>query len=148
MHLPLQGKVKFYLGKVRISEAAHRAGVTAKAIRYYERIGVLPPTLRTPSGYRDYDEEVLERLSFIRSAQAMGLSLTEIRTVIDLRDSGTRPCTHVMALLERKTAEVEIQIAALRVLRRDLTTLSETASNFDPSDCRSESGVCGIIRRP
>ena len=67
---------------MRIGEIAELAGVTTKTVRYYERIGILPEPDRTPSGYRDYGVGTLERLRFIRDAQATGLSLAEIHSIL------------------------------------------------------------------
>lgn len=99
---------------MKIGEVAHRARGDAKTIRYYEQVGVLSPPDRSRSGYRDYGADVLERLEFIRAAQAVGLTLAEIRGVIEVRNAGTVPCSHVISLLRRKTDEIEIQIAALQ----------------------------------
>ena len=66
---------------MRIGELADRAGISAKAIRYYEQVGILAPPARTPSGYRAYDPSVLGRLGFVRAAQALGFTLGEIRQV-------------------------------------------------------------------
>src|SRR5439155_15385825 len=86
VRLPVHWKVK---GKeMLIGEVADRSGVSTKAIRYYEDIGLLPPPERTASGYRDYAASVVDRLAFIRAAQAVGLSLGEIRGVVALRDEG------------------------------------------------------------
>jgi MerR family transcriptional regulator, copper efflux regulator len=79
---------------VRIGDLARRSGVTAKTIRYYEPIGLVEPPARTPAGYRDYEPAALERLEFIRAAQAVGLTLGEIRSIIALRDGGQTPCGH------------------------------------------------------
>jgi DNA-binding transcriptional MerR regulator len=76
---------------MRIGEVAAQAGVTTKAIRYYERIGLLAPPARTEAGYRRYDAGTLTRLRFVRAAQAVGLSLGEIREVIAFRDRGVAP---------------------------------------------------------
>jgi DNA-binding transcriptional MerR regulator len=65
--------------------------VSAKTIRHYLQIGVLPPPARTPSGYRAYDDGVLDRLRFVRAAQAVGLTLGEIREIVALRDRGWSP---------------------------------------------------------
>lgn len=145
--LPVRGKVKPYVRGVRISELAVRAGVTAKAVRYYEQVGVLPPPSRTPSDYREYGEEALERLAFIRAAQAVGLTLAEIRGVIEVRDGGTPPCSHVLALLQRKVDDIEAQITALVGMRQDLLALVARAAGVDPSDCASDDGVCVVIAR-
>ena len=76
---------------MRIGEAAGRAGVPAKTIRFWEDQHLLPPPSRTPSGYRDYDPAILDRLAFIRRAQAAGLTLEAIRQVLDTRDGGQPP---------------------------------------------------------
>mgnify|MGYP001081804194 CR=1 FL=1 len=73
---------------MKIGELAAQTGVTAKTVRYYESIGVLPEPLRGTSGYRDYDAEAVERLRFVRDAQATGLSLAEISSVLELKDAG------------------------------------------------------------
>lgn len=69
--IPVHRKVKPLL----IGEAAERCGVPAKTLRYYEDIGILDPAERSPAGYRHYDDGVIERVAFIRSAQAVGLTL-------------------------------------------------------------------------
>src|SRR6266536_2779096 len=100
---------------MRIGELAERAGISAKAIRYYEQVGILAPPARTTSGYRAYDEAVLGRLGFVRAAQALGLTLGEIRQIIAFRDDGAAPCAHVTALLQRRADELERRIARLRL---------------------------------
>ncbi len=79
---------------MRIGEIAARAGVPAKTIRFWEDQRLLPPPERTASGYRDYQPAVLERLAFIRHAQAAGLTLEAIRQVMQVRDGGQSPCVH------------------------------------------------------
>src|SRR5260370_31513509 len=104
------------LKPVGTSERAGAAGGTSKALRYYERIGVLPAPSRSSSGYRDYRPDVVDRLGFIRAGQAVGLSLGEIRQVVALRDRGETPCDHVYRLLRRRTAEVGERIDELHAL--------------------------------
>jgi MerR family Zn(II)-responsive transcriptional regulator of zntA len=74
---------------MRIGEVAGRAGVPAKTIRFWEDQHLLPPPARTPAGYRDYDPAILERLAFIRHAQAAGLALDAIRQVLECWTSVT-----------------------------------------------------------
>src|SRR5918911_197322 len=95
---------------MRIGELARRSGIASTALRYYEKAGLLPPARRTPSGYRAYDATALQRLVFIRAAQAVGLSLPEIRDVIAIRDGGTAPCSHVVGLIQRRRAAVRVRI--------------------------------------
>jgi MerR family copper efflux transcriptional regulator len=129
---------------MRIGEFAERAGVTAKTLRYYERIGLLPEPSRSASGYRDYESAVLDRLGFIRAAAAVGLSLGEIRQVVALRDRGQAPCSHVYELLRRRAAEVDGRIAELQRLSRDLKALTKRARRLNPADCEPRS-VCHLI---
>jgi MerR family copper efflux transcriptional regulator len=150
LDLPVYWKVKAHrdeLGRaltVRIGELAERAGISAKAIRYYEQIGLLAPPARTPSGYRDYDHATLGRLAFIRAAQAVGLTLGEIRQVVAFRDRGQTPCEHVATLLQRRAAELEARIAELQQLRGELDRLARRAGTLDPKQCPPER-VCHVI---
>ena len=72
---------------VKIGELADLACVSAKTVRYYESIGLLAEPARTASGYRDYDSDAVQRLRFVRDAQATGLSLAEIASVLELKDT-------------------------------------------------------------
>src|SRR5215813_13661317 len=129
---------------MRISELARRSGLAATALRYYEKAGLLPRSARTESGYRDYDGGTLPRLAFIRAAQAIGLSVAEIREVIGIRDAGTAPCSHVVELIERHRAEVRARIRQLQQLESDLALLAEQGSNVDPAEC-DPTGICKVI---
>ncbi len=127
-----------------IGEVARRSGVSAKTLRYYEDIGLVAPASRTPAGYREFDEAVLERLAFIRSAQALGLSLGEIRSVVALRDNGDAPCGHVHKLLRARADDIGRTIRELRLLQGELHRLVERAEGLDPADC-SPRQVCHLI---
>jgi len=129
---------------VRIGELADRSRVGVKTIRYYEDIGVLDPPERTPSGYRDYDDPAIDRLAFIRAAQAVGLTLGEIRQVVALRERGQTPCTHVVALLERRADEIGQRVAELQDLQGVLRRLAAEAQGLDPADCDPQR-VCHVI---
>jgi DNA-binding transcriptional MerR regulator len=129
---------------MRIGELAEQAGISTKAIRYYEQIGILTPPARTPSGYRSYDPSALGRLGFVRAAQVVGLTLGEIRQIIAFRDNGQAPCAHVTDLLQRRTAELDARIAELQQLRGELRQLAERAATLDPDQCPPER-VCHII---
>lgn len=127
---------------MRIGEAAGRAGVPAKTIRFWEEQHMLPPPARTPAGYRDYEPAIVERLTFIRQAQAAGLTLEHIRQVLDIRDGGDPPCSHVADLFARRLAEVDVRLAELTRTRDQLVVLAARAAAQDPADCR---GYCSII---
>lgn len=127
---------------MRIGEVAGRSGVNPTTIRYYEDIGLLPEPERTPSGYRDYTEEAVARLSFVRAAQSIGLSLGEIREVLALREQGQAPCPHVITLLEQRAAELAERIAGLERMRNELMELAQHARRLP---LRSDAEFCHII---
>jgi len=127
---------------MRIGEVADRAGVPAKTIRFWEDQRLLPPPARTPAGYRDYGPAILERLAFIRQAQAAGLTLGAIGQVLKVRDGGQPPCVHVTGLITRRLAEVEARLAELTRTRDQLVILAARAAAQDPADCH---GYCSII---
>jgi DNA-binding transcriptional MerR regulator len=127
---------------MKIGEIAAQAGVPAKTIRFWEDQHLLPQPARTPAGYRDYDPVILERLAFIRQAQAAGLTLEHIRQVLHIRDGGEPPCVHVSGLIARHLAEVDARLAELTRARGQLAALAARAATQDPADCR---GYCAII---
>lgn len=127
-----------------IGELAHAAGLPSQTIRFYERKGLLPAAERGANGYRNYDESTLPRLRFVQSAQAAGLTLAEIGTVIDLRGDGNVPCSHVTTLIERKLIEVRARIKDLALLETELKVLIERSHRLDPDDC-TDADVCNIL---
>jgi MerR family transcriptional regulator, copper efflux regulator len=129
---------------MRIGELARASGLAPSAVRYYEHTGLLPAPPRTASGYRSYADDALDRLAFIRSAQAVGLTLAEVRQVLGVRDAGEAPCGVVSELIERRHADVQARIAELKGLERELAQLRERASRLEPRDC-DPSSVCHII---
>lgn len=129
---------------VRIGEVAAQAGVTTKALRYYERVGLLPPAERTGSGYRDYPDSVRDRLRFIRAAQAVGLTLAEIRGVIGLREQGNPPCAHVLELVESRADDLQRRIDEFSQLRDELRELAKRGRYLSPDACSSDL-VCHIL---
>ena len=87
---------------MRIGELAERAGTTAKTLRFYEEQGLLPPAERTPSGYRDYAPETAARIDFVHRGQAAGLTLAQIRQILDIRDDGAAPVSYTHLTLPTK----------------------------------------------
>ncbi len=120
---------------MRIGEVARATGVPTKTIRYYEDIGVLPEPDRADNGYRDYGPGTIDRLRFIRDAQATGLSLTEISSILDLRGHGETTCHHVIDLLERHLSDLDRHIETLHQTRVHLAALTERARGLDPAEC-------------
>lgn len=110
-------------GGLFIGKVAQQAGSNPKTIRYYETIGLLPKPQRGENRYRIYSEETVELLQFIKKAQGLGLSLSEIREIIELRRRGCEPCIHVRALLARRIADLDQRLSDLVALRKKLERL-------------------------
>ena len=126
---------------MRIGELARRIGVNPKTVRYYEGIGLLPTPEREPSGYRDYDDHDVDRLRFIRTAQRLGLSLSEISEILAFRERAERPCDYVLEVLDRQVADLDRRIAEMADLRRELTALKARADRLpDEEGC-----YCAVI---
>lgn len=115
---------------MKIGELAGELGLNPTTIRYYESIGVLPAPERTSSGYRDYDEEYLGRLRFIRTAQRLGITLDEIREILAFRDRGEVPCSFVQDVLATQVASIDQRIRELRDLRGQLVELTAEADTL------------------
>ncbi len=128
---------------MRIGELAEQSGVPTKTIRFCESSGLLADPARTPSGYRDYDQEVLDRLNFIRHAQTAGLTLAEIRQILAISDDGQPPCGHVTELIDEHLDEVDQRLRELTQTRRTLHHLAQRAANQDPAECE---GYCAILQ--
>ena len=129
-----------------ICELADSVGLTSQTVRFYERKGLLPDAERGANGYRVYDESMLTRLRFINVAQAAGLTLSEIRSVIDLRDEGTVPCAHVVTLIDTKLADVRARIRHLDELKSELEALLERSHLLDPADCAADD-ICHVLSK-
>jgi DNA-binding transcriptional MerR regulator len=129
---------------MQIGEVARRVGVATSAIRFYEEAGLIREPERTSSGYRVYDPSVIDRLVFIRAGQAVGLTLSELADVLQIRDRGEAPCTHVTDLIDHHIADITERMKDLRRLRKELTALADTAAELDPSQCTPDS-ICQIL---
>ncbi len=129
---------------MRIGELAATSHTTTKTLRIYERIGLLAPPHRAPSGYRDYDPETLRRLQFIRRGRAAGLTLAQIREVLDIRDAGTAPCNHVQQLLTDRLTELDQQLVDLHAMRDTVASLLEAAATVEPASCH-RAAVCRYL---
>ena len=133
---------------MRIGQLAHKAGVSTKTIRYYEDIGVLPEPDRSANGYRDYDQKSVDRISFIKDAQASGLSLVEIETILELRSAGESSCHHTIGILESHLREVDAQLVELGRTRSRLREMIASARALDPGECQDPNRCQTIGRLP
>lgn len=130
---------------MRISELADRVGVATSTVRYYERIGLLREPGRTPSGYRDYDDEAAARLLFVSRARRMGLSCDQITELLPVWDGSNCVAAHdrVDQLISDKQAEIAHRIVELEAFASQLELVrAELAASPPPDACRTDLSCC------
>ncbi|HMQ02746.1 MAG TPA: heavy metal-responsive transcriptional regulator [Pyrinomonadaceae bacterium] len=126
---------------MKIGEVSRESGIGIEALRFYERSGLLGRPARTQSGYRLYDESILERLAFIKKAQTLGFTLDEIRHIIGDAEKGASPCEDVRAILRSRLSEVAERIRELQRYHREITN---TVKEWDKIG-RAPGSICGLI---
>lgn len=119
-----------------IGELGRLTATKVETIRYYERIGLLPPPARTTGNYRAYGPQHLNRLSFIRRSRDLGFSLDQVRALLDLSDHRDRSCEAADAIAKAHLAEVDRKIADLRALRRELGNMVDQCRSGTVAECR------------
>ena len=124
---------------ISIGEAAKAVDVATSVLRYYEQQRLLIPAARTQRGYRMYRPADIDRLRLIRAAQAIGFTLDDIRSLLQLETSGARSCqTKVQALIESRLAEIDQKMKSLRRVRKALGQALDR--------CRSSRGECEVMK--
>jgi MerR family copper efflux transcriptional regulator len=106
-----------------IGHVARQVGVQPSAIRYYEAQGILPPPTRWPNRYRIYSEEAVKLLLFIKRAQALGITLKEIKPLLHLATQGQQPCQQVKKIARNHLRDINEKIRELEALRNELRIL-------------------------
>jgi DNA-binding transcriptional MerR regulator len=114
---------------MRIGEIAKQSGVTVDTVRFYERVGVLPPPERQPSGYRDYASNTIERIQLTRELQAIGFTLTDVVDALAAHDAGGATCESEQWRLEAVLGRVEAKLADLNALRRRILLAQEACAS-------------------
>lgn len=127
-----------------IGEVADATGVSTKALRYYERQGLLDEPDRTGGNYRDYSSQVIDRVEFIKQAQAAGFTLRQIGEILAIRDDGRAPCHHVADLVDERLDDIDRRLADLRRTRGQLREVRARLDGLEPSDCEPDA-VCSAI---
>lgn len=123
-----------------IGKVALTAGVATPTLRYYEQEGLLSPTTRSRAGYRLYDTQAVEQLRFIRSAQAVGFTLDDIRTLLSLDAANAKSCqAEVQALLKQRLAEVNEKMKDLKRVQAALGRALD--------QCQRSNGECAVIKK-
>jgi Cu(I)-responsive transcriptional regulator len=133
---------------MQIGEAASTTGVSAKMIRHYESIGLIPAADRRSSNYRDYGHHDIHRLGFIRRARDLGFTIEECRDLLRLWADKHRSSADVKLLAEARIAELDKKIALLREMRGTLSTLSEACLGDHRPDCPIIDGLAGKVPIP
>ncbi len=128
--------------RYRIGEASELVGASIDTLRYYEKLGLLPRLGRAPSGAREFDDEDITRLRFIRRAQAMNFKLAEIAVLLDLRDRPPRSKPVVREMAQAKIREIDERVAALTTLRDELNSLVGACPGAG-SECPILTGIEG-----
>jgi MerR family copper efflux transcriptional regulator len=120
---------------MNIGQAAHLSGVSAKTIRYYESIGLIPEASRTDSGYRTYSDKDVETLRFIHHSRNLGFSVKDVSMLLDLWRDRNRASADVKALALSHVSEVDRKIEELQSIRDTLLHLTQRCHGDDRPDC-------------
>ena len=118
-----------------IGEAASRSGVSAKMVRHYESLGLLPTVARTDSGYRRYSDKEVHTLRFIRRARDLGFSMAEIAELLKLWQNRRRASADVKRIAQRHVADLERRMAAMADMRDSLKQLVNCCQGDQRPDC-------------
>ena len=130
---------------MQIQELAHRTGVSAKAVRYYESIGLLPAPRRRPNGYREYGQTDIDRVKLVAGARNLDFSLGDIEEVLALRDRREAPCRVVLRLVEEKAGQIRQRIIQLQQLEVQLLQLYAIGMTFPTDDVDGKNCVCHLV---
>ena len=127
---------------MRIGELAAATGPTTKTLRFYDTAGLVHPSTRSRAGYRDYNTHAIDRVDFILRGRTAGLTLAQIREILELRDAGTAPCDHVQRTLDEQLNALEQQIAELTAMRKTITSLRRR--DVEASTCHPDT-ICRYL---
>ena len=123
------------LGFHNIGEAATATGVSAKMIRDYEKLGLIPPADRSFAGYRLYADADLHRLRFIKRARGLGFAMKEVEQLLGLWADTSRASAEVKELAKRHADELGERIAEMQAMQRTLQNLAHRCHGNDRPDC-------------
>ena len=116
---------------MKIGKVASQAGVTVDTVRFYERVGVLPPAARTESGYRDYEPETVERIQLTRELQAIGFTLNDAIGALAAHDAGDATCESERWRLQAVLDRVDARLAELNALRVRIVQAQDACARGD-----------------
>jgi Cu(I)-responsive transcriptional regulator len=128
-------------GPFNIGQAASQSGVSAKMVRHYETLGLLPAVHRTDAGYRQYGDKQIHTLRFIRRARDLGFSMAEIAELLKLWQNQDRASADVKRIAQAHVADLERRIAGMQAMRQTLAQLAHCCAGDDRPDCPILSGL-------
>jgi Hg(II)-responsive transcriptional regulator len=120
---------------MRIGTAAGQAGVNVQTLRYYERRGLLPKPPRRLSGYREFPDDAVRIVRFIKRAQDLGFSLDEVEELLRLRNDKRRDRGRIRAVAERRVRQIEGKIAELHAMKKALSRLVHCCHEGSTLEC-------------
>jgi DNA-binding transcriptional MerR regulator len=123
---------------MKIGDVAQKAGVSVDTIRFYERVGVLPPPARTAAGYRDYEHDTIDRIQLTRELQAIGFTLKDAADALAAHDAGGATCQSEQWRLQAVLDRVDAKLAELRTLRARIAQAQDACA----------AGQCMFTMRP
>lgn len=126
-----------------IHQLAQITGVSAKTIRYYESIGLMPEPERAENNYRRYSSDAIERLRLIASARSLGFNLTDVGEFLAVRDEGL-PCRRVLDSFDQRIADLDRHIADLLDLRETLKRIRDDGANLPPDKKCDDECMCSL----
>jgi Cu(I)-responsive transcriptional regulator len=154
---PLQSQREtMSISVINIGSLSRQTGVNVETIRYYEKIALMPPPVRSRGGYRQYGRSHVQRLRFIRRGRDLGFSIESIRALLTLAEQPELPCGDADRIVARHLDEVDRKIADLALLREELRRMTNCrghvvaecriiASLAAPTPCRDQPGSAGDV---
>jgi len=131
---------------MKIQEFSRQTGLSAKTIRYYESIGILPAPQRTPNGYREYEEQHLERARFVAGTRSLELSLDEISELLAMQDQREAPCRTMLNLIKHKADQIAERISLLQQMEKYLRKLYKLGLTFPTDDVDGKNCICHLVK--
>ena len=133
---------------MNIGDAARASGVSAKMIRYYESVDLIPPAGRTEAGYRTYRDQDVDTLRFIRRARDFGVPMDRVKLLVGLWQNKDRPSREVKAIALRQVSDLEANIAELTAMKDALADLAGACHGDSRPDCPILKDLSGIAITP
>jgi DNA-binding transcriptional MerR regulator len=132
---------------LRVGSVAKAVGIAVQTLHYYERLGLLQKPQRSAANYRIYTREMVRRVRFIKKAQGLGLTLNEIRQILDLKERGRPPCHKVAELGEKHLREADARLAQLRAFRNLLAKSVDQWRKADRPGRACAGEFCDLIEQ-